>query len=245
MKKGKLVAILTLTIGLLTGCVDNMPDMTQEENDLVAEYAADLLLKYSPNYSSRLVDVSDIPMDIMIEETTQEEIVEQQSESEQIDEKDKESVEITEQETEVIQEKEEIPDNLNDVDLAEIFSIDDLSITYADYDICDMYPTKGTGFGVSASKKHKLLVLHFTTRNNTSDAVSCDLFEVDPQMTVKVNGAKYKALNTLLENDLTVYIDDIPGNTEKDLVALFEIDAEEDFPESFILQISNANYYVE
>ena len=55
MKKIKILGLLAMSAVMLTGCVDAMPDMTTEQSDIVAEYAAGLLLKYSPNYNYRLV----------------------------------------------------------------------------------------------------------------------------------------------------------------------------------------------
>lgn len=245
MKKGKIIAIFMISVGLLTGCVDNMPDMTQEENDLVAEYAADLLLKYSPNYNNRLVDVDSLPIETVVEETMQEESEEiQTQDTEENNNKDpkNEQTEQPEKETEIVQEEEK---NLRDVDVADILSVDDLSITFNDYQLCDMYPVDGTAFGVSAAKEHKLLVLHFEVKNAKDEAVLCDMFEIDPKLVVTVNGKSYKAMNTLLENDMTVYIDEIKGDSQKDLVALFEIETDDEIGESFILQISNESYYVD
>ena len=54
MKKGKIIGVLAISACMLTGCIDLMPDMTEEQSELVAEYAADMLLKYSPNYHYRI-----------------------------------------------------------------------------------------------------------------------------------------------------------------------------------------------
>ena len=60
MKKGKLIGVIVITAGLLTGCIDNMPDMTEEQSALIAEYAADIMLKYSSNYNYRIADEEDL-----------------------------------------------------------------------------------------------------------------------------------------------------------------------------------------
>ena len=39
---------------LLTGCVDAMPALTAEQSELIAEYAAGLILKYSPRYNYKI-----------------------------------------------------------------------------------------------------------------------------------------------------------------------------------------------
>ena len=56
MKKGKIIGVLAISACMLTGCIDSMPDMTEEQSELVAEYAADMLLKYSPNYHYRIAE---------------------------------------------------------------------------------------------------------------------------------------------------------------------------------------------
>ena len=63
MKKGKLIGMVAIAAGLLTGCVDQMPEMTEEQSALIAEYAADMLLKYSPNYVYKIADE-----DVLVEE---------------------------------------------------------------------------------------------------------------------------------------------------------------------------------
>lgn len=42
---------------LMTGC-GAMPDLTQEETELISEYAVGVLLKYDKSHGSRLVDTS-------------------------------------------------------------------------------------------------------------------------------------------------------------------------------------------
>ena len=51
MKKGKVLGLLAMSAVLLTGCVDSMPELTAEQSEIIAEYAAGLLLKYSSNYN--------------------------------------------------------------------------------------------------------------------------------------------------------------------------------------------------
>ena len=49
--------ILSATL-LFAGCAD-YPDLTEEENEMVSEYAVSLLLKYDKDNHSRLVDTSE------------------------------------------------------------------------------------------------------------------------------------------------------------------------------------------
>ena len=54
MKKGKILGLMAMSAVLLAGCADAMPELTDDEAELIAEYAADLLLKYSPNYDYKI-----------------------------------------------------------------------------------------------------------------------------------------------------------------------------------------------
>ena len=60
MKKGKVLCMLVMSAVLLTGCVDAMPDLTREQSGMIAEYAASLLLKYSPNYNYKIVSEEEV-----------------------------------------------------------------------------------------------------------------------------------------------------------------------------------------
>ena len=73
MKKGKIIVVLAVSACMLTGCIDSMPDMTEEQSELVAEYAADMLLKYSPNYHYRIADEEEVASAEAEMETSQEE----------------------------------------------------------------------------------------------------------------------------------------------------------------------------
>ena len=60
MKKGKVIGLLVMSAVLLTGCVDSMPDLTAEQSDIIAEYAAGLLLKYSRHYDYKIVSEEEL-----------------------------------------------------------------------------------------------------------------------------------------------------------------------------------------
>ncbi len=56
MKK-RLCAIVVCAACLITGCSSVVSDMTEEQVDIAAEYAADLLLKYDKNYSDKYSEI--------------------------------------------------------------------------------------------------------------------------------------------------------------------------------------------
>ena len=59
MRKGCTFLCGIVAAMLVTGCGAVVPDLTQEETDLISEYAVGVLLKYDKNHGSRLVDTSE------------------------------------------------------------------------------------------------------------------------------------------------------------------------------------------
>ena len=53
-----MISILLAASMTLSACV-SLPDLSEEENEMVSEYAASLLLKYDSDNHSRLVDTSE------------------------------------------------------------------------------------------------------------------------------------------------------------------------------------------
>lgn len=228
MKKGKLIGLIVMATGLLTGCVDHMPEMTEEQSALIAEYAADMLLKYSPNYIYKIADEEIFVQEEKVEMTTEEkteEIVEKETE-----EQKEENVEVVEVETtSTVEEKVEAAldsENAEDIDFSEVLAMDDVEIRYEDMEICSAYPQGdvGTGFSVNASDGNSLIVVHMSIENTSEAVITCDLFEKDLDVSIKMNGGNYKkASNTLLVNDFITYMEEIPVGESREAVIVVQV----------------------
>lgn len=244
MKKGKMIGLVTLVMCLMTGCVDHMPEMTQEQSDLIAEYAADLLLKYSPNYEYRLADEALLvegSTEVMSEAETEEEatIETQKVEKESIHvETDLEATQESE-ETQETQMQVELAD-ITEVDLAELFALEGLKLSYDSYEVCTSYPNKpeSAGFTVSAAEDGALLIVHFTVENVSEEEIQCDLFEAGVDISMNVNDSgEQSVVNTLLTNDITTFIETMDASEKQKVVAVLEIGAEEEI-ETLTMKIS-------
>lgn len=261
MKKGKIVGLTLVTALLLTGCVDHMPEMTQEQSELVAEYAAGLLLKYSPNYKYGLADE-----DALLEETSTEEALAEESTVEETTEesrKEESSVEESTKETTPTEieihvgadkqddvlyipinnkESVELKENPYEVELAELVNVTDMGIRYTSYELCDEYPggSSAGGFTVQPSQGKKLMVIHFALENKAQETKACDLFDSGIRIKVNLNENGFvKTMSTLLMNDITTYIEEMKPNASADVVTVIEVDvATED-------EISSLNLLIE
>lgn len=242
MKKGKIIGVLAVSACMLTGCIDSMPDMTEEQSELVAEYAADMLLKYSPNYHYRIADEEEVASAEAEMETSQEE--------ETMQEESQPSQDLSQTgsgETVSVGAETSVEDG-SEYDLAAFFGMDQFSIMYASCEVTDAYPNaeSGVGFSVTAPQGYNLLVLHFDVENLGEEAAQCDLFDQISKVTVNVNDAGYvQALSTLLTNDLTTYMEDIPAGEVADAVVVVPVEQTDlDEIQTAVMQITTQDSVV-
>ena len=242
MKKGKIIGVLAVSACMLTGCIDSMPDMTEEQSELVAEYAADMLLKYSPNYHYRIADEEEVASAEAEMETSQEE--------ETMQEESQPSQDLSQTgsgETVSVGAETSVEDG-SEYDLAAFFGMDQFSIMYASCEITDAYPNAESvvGFSVTAPQGYNLLVLHFDVENLGEEAAQCDLFDQISKVTVNVNDAGYvQALSTLLTNDLTTYMEDIPAGEVADAVVVVPVEQTDlDEIQTAVMQITTQDSVV-
>lgn len=228
MKKRKVLGLLAMSAVLLTGCVDSMPELTAEQSDIIAEYAAGLLLKYSPNYDYKIASEEEVAAAMAAEqevpETEQETVADnvQQTEDETSQGTPSSETQQTESETEPGTEQIQF---VADLDFAAELGIDDLIIRYQSFEICSSYPQNNSGFSVSAAQGKKLLVMHFDLEGLPEEDVDCNLFDYDIKMRVNVNStASATVLSTMIPNDLASYMDVVKAGEIVDVVAVAEID---------------------
>lgn len=239
MKKGKVLGLLAMSAVLLTGCVDAMPELTAEQSDIIAEYAAGLLLKYSSNYNYKIASEEEVAAALAVrqevpEPETENETEPDSTEAEAGTESGEASPETQTTETEQVQ-------IVTDLDFAAELDIDDLIIRYQSFEICSSYPENNSGFSVDAAQGRKLLVMHFDLEGLPEEDVDCNLFDYDIKMRVKINDSTSAAvLNTLIPNDLASYMEVVHAGETVDVVAVAEIgDMTEEAIQTLVLHASS------
>lgn len=208
---------------MLTGC-GAMPDLTQEETQLISEYAVGVLLKYDTSNSRRLVDTSAYD-----EVTEPEELIE---EPEQEPEKDQsEAVPVDDTEVvDVSQDEEAMPSTIESY-----YGIQNITFQYTGYELTDSYPPSdwnaedGDGqesvfFSMDATDGTQLLVLKFQATNASGEDIELNMLEHNARFRVSVNGEPSKgALATMLLNDMQTYDDIIAAGSSTELISIVEI----------------------
>lgn len=201
---------------LMTGCGE-MPDLTQNETDLISEYAVGVLVKNGTLQGSRLVD------------TSVDEAAEEEEEPEMEEPTEEEPEPETEEPAEVVdvsQDEEEAQPMVSSVE--EYYGIPNITISYAGYEMADSYPPAAEGavpfFAMDASPGTQLLILKFNAQNVSGEDQQMNMLGYGATFRVSVNGEASKgALATMLVNDMQTYDDVIPANSSVELVSIVEV----------------------
>lgn len=209
------VLLCSLVVALLTAGCGEMPDLTQEETDLIAEYAAGLLLKYDSGQSNRLVDTSGY------DEEIEEEALEPETEESEEEPDSEEATTVVD-----VSQDEETEPTVSSVE--EYYGVPNVMITYTGYEVTDSYPPSSEEdnlvFSMDASAGTQLLVLKFNAQNLSGEDQSLNLLGYGARFRVSVNGESSKgALATMLVNDMQTYNDVIPASSSVELVSIVEI----------------------
>lgn len=234
MRKDYLKAGL-FTVGIiffLAGCGGDFPDMTREEEQMIGEYAANVLLKYDAGNRSRLVN----------RELVAEEEARRAEKKEVVEQEPVQTMDPVDA-TPVIEIDQDQDTDFSMDSMDEFYQLaEGVSISYQGNEICNSYSRDGADsdyIAFDAAEGKRLLVLRFTIENATGTEQMVDLLSRGTIIRATLNGRnKYSALTTLLMNDLSTYKEWIPEESSEEAVLLFEIDeAESEAVTSLSLQL--------
>lgn len=219
-KKCILVTMILSTFFCLTGCqMANIPDMTEEETQLVSQYAANLILSYNKNYDTGIATEEEIQKDDAKRERQKKREEEKKAEEKKSEESAGEAASDTAEETTV-----------TNADLAQFLGLNDISIQYVDYEICDSYPhddSEDTYFAMDAAAGNKLLVAKFAMQNNSDSDQDIDILYQYPLFRLSINGgSNTNAFTTLLLDDLSTFKDTLTAGETRPVVLVVQIPEE-------------------
>lgn len=218
--KTKWALILTAFVISMTGCGSAMPEVTDEQMNVIGEYAAVQLLKYDADSRSRLVDAETIEKEEKRQaawEAARQKEPAATPEPEGMGEVD---------DTPVVEAEGQTADSV--ASLEEYFGLPQgINMVYSGYQVAESYPEGGTEefLALDAAEGKKLLVLSFRIENATDSEQSVDLFAKNASYRVTVNGNYTRsALTTMLLNDMSTYISTLPAHGSEELVLLVEVE---------------------
>lgn len=190
---------LLLCVGLFSGCAGAI-DLTEEESDLIARYAAGALLNQTEDYANRLVkdDKSQSP------ELSQSPSPSPASASPEVS-ASPEASETPEASTPpVVPEAISVPENtepeVKSVAMDEIYKLKGISFEYTGYEFCTEYTKKSSAFEIVANKEEVLCVAKFKVKNNTSKTKSVNLIGREISYFMNADDSEYRPTISMLEN---------------------------------------------
>ena len=220
----KKISILLCGIGIactLTGCGDTVPELTQEENDVITEYAVGLLLKYDKYHSSRLVDLTAYEEEQDSAKAEELEEFEEENNVEPEEIQDEPSVDNAE----VV----DVSEEYSASSIEEFYGIEGFSFQYTGYELKNEYPEVAQDsaeafFAMQATPGTQLLVLKFQAVNNSGMERELNMLNYGMRSKVSVNGESSKSvLSTMLLNDIQTYKGTLEANSSTELVAIVEV----------------------
>lgn len=216
MIKKKESRLLLATLGLVavfsfSACGKGL-DYTSEQEDVIADYAANLVLRHDANYKYNYIN---------------EEAYEEESTSA-----------LTEEETskDIYAEEETGGENgsvgtetISADKLAEVLHMPEgITVEYTGYEVSDTYSdVEDNLFVMKAVDGHKLLVVEFRVVNTTNNDISLNMMaNVSAYKGIVNETKKYNAQLTLLLNAMNTYEGVIPAGTTKNMMLIYQTQLE-------------------
>jgi len=204
------------------GCGDPELNLTEEEEQKIVGYAADVMLKYDSDHGSRLVDTSAArELDARVEALKE---LNAQLAEQEAAEQENESSENASDGNGTKEPSQKYPPE-GEQDIAAALGLDGFSVSYRGYEVCRSYPYDGSSeefFAMDATAGKQLVVFHFDVANMSDAEAQCDILDSYPIFRIIVNdNDRVNALTTMLENDLST-VDDVfsPGEVRDTVVVL-------------------------
>lgn len=217
-----LCAVLAVSVLSLTGCAD-IKNLSEEQENEIAEYAAGVLLQNSDKYSYRLItkeekEVTETPTPTPTSAAAQASDAPQESQPEQ---------------TAAAPE-----DSKKEVSLDDLYHLKGVSILYTSYRLADKYGSSQ----IRAEQGKKLLVAEFSLKNNSGAKKKVKLID-RRKITYQLNvdGTTYSPQISLLENQLDYLEAVIAKGKSQKAVLVFQVDKNATNASSIDLSIEEGN----
>lgn len=197
MKKKLSIVFAVIMMLSFSGCAKVIA-LTENEENLIAQYASYTMIKHSRYNDSLLLSKEDL------------------LKAEQREEEYKKKAEEKKQQSET--------DTIGDpVTLSDAIGIKGLEFTYQGHDVLDEYSESIVTLGDRAGKKY--VFLNFTLSNTSGENKTIDMITAKAKFKATINGSTVAHLPTLLPSDLATFNKKtvISAGAKKNVFIVFEV----------------------
>ncbi len=228
------MALLLCGCMMVTACgiTPDMPELSEEDTELVTEYAAGLMLKYDTKYSQKLLDDEALAEEEAREaEQRAKELAYKQSAEEYLakQENAKKKTEANKSESDSSSDSSGSGASAQaQIDnIGSFYGLDAFDVAYTGYELCASYPSSGEDMfmAMEATEGNQLLVLKFNVANTSSEDSNFDMFYRSPSFNLSIDGgAGIHQQATLLLDDMAAYNGTIAAGSSEPMVLVYEVD---------------------
>lgn len=224
------VCLLACTV-LLTGCFE-VRELEENQQDLIAEYSAGIMLKYSKDYRKRLVFEDDMkgatpgPTAEAVDVATEAPAEETESPETKSDNGKKES---------------EQP-QFKEVALKDLIHISGMDISYKGHEFCHSYPKGNVEYKLTAKDGEKLLVLKFQIKNTTTKKIKASLMKRSIIYNLDLDGTPYQPTIVIQANGGLNYLQtSLQAGEAQEALLVYDVPKENANPSSATLSVEDGD----
>lgn len=241
MKKGfRLLAVLSATVFMISGCGTSLYEMTDDEENLVVQYAAYAVGKHNIHQKDGMTNAVAKEQDSQVkeEQSTQKEQDTQSNQNSANQGSAGQTGDSTGTDT----------SNYAQISLEKALGYDSaLNITYKGYKVQDSYK-EGNYFAVNAASGNKLLVMNFTISNPGKKTVKYDTTSLGNSFYGVFDGkTKIAEKMTFSNKELSSGTNKIKAGKKIKAIMIFELTADQAAAvttETLLVDIDNTTYQV-
>lgn len=206
----------------LTGCGEVPIELTREEQQTIAQYAAHVVSKYNVKQREGIVSIEP-------QEETETEVPDtvpaQETETDTQTSADGQGGEASAQDEQ-------------QGSLTQILGLQGVTVSYTGAELAASWEEGGYA-SLTPTEGHQYLALHFTLNNPGTEDAGCDILSTGSIFQVSWNGGqKIPAQTTILLDDLSTYQGTVPAGGSAEALLLFEVPLSGgDSVESIALQV--------
>lgn len=222
---GIVLAVLLSAVAL-SGCL-NVKDLDEKQSDLIAEYSAGVLLRYSDTYERRLITREQAAED---GDGTQAGIADSKTATP--------SPSPSPVSTAPPGQTAAAEETAQEVSLDELYGIDGLKFSYESYEFCSRYPKNSSDSTIVAEDGETMLVVTFRIRNVSGADKKVNLMKSGITYPLEIDGAEYQPSLSMLDNGGLNYLDTkIPAGRTETAVLIYNLSKEKKNASSISLAV--------